>query len=283
MTTKGISSCLAGLAKTPRPPRALLAACLALALLLSGCARSAGGITVAGSTSVQPFAELLSEEYMALHPAERINVQGGGSSAGIEAAVTGAAEVGMSSRELKGDEKQLVRIEIARDAIAVVVHRSNPIRDLSLEQVSGIFAGRITRWSELGGPDRPIVVVTREEGSGTRGAFQEMVMGEVEIDPGALVQDSNGAVRQLIGGDPNAIGYISLGLVNEGVKAISIGGVEPSADTVFAGEYRLVRPFLFVLRSEPEGGVKRFVDYVLGPDGQNSLGHEGLLGPTPSR
>ena len=254
-----------------------------LVLLLSGCARAMGGITVAGSTSVQPFAELVAEEYVALYPAERINVQGGGSSAGIEAALSGAAQIGMSSRELKGEERQLIWIEIARDAIAVVVHPSNPIHDLSVEQVRGIFSGQITRWSEVGGPPRPIVVVTREEGSGTRGAFQEMVMGKADVDPGALVQDSNGAVRQLVSGDASAIGYISLGLVNREVKPVALGGVEPTVENVAAGQYKLVRPFLFVLKSPPEGATKAFVDYVLGLEGQRALAHEGLLPPSAER
>lgn len=253
-------------------------ALLSLVVVLSACARASGGITVAGSTSVQPFAEMLSEEYMALHPDERINVQGGGSSAGIEAARSGAAQIGMSSRELKGDEKGLVRIEVARDAIAVVVHPSNSVQDLTLEQVRGIFSGEITDWSQVDGPQRRIVVVTREEGSGTRGAFQELVMGEVDIDPGALVQDSNGAVRQLVSSDPSAIGYISLGLVNHQVKAISIDGVLPTAENVIAGQYKIVRPFLFVLASPPQGPAKAFIDYVLSPEGQESLASEGLLG-----
>ena len=280
-----------GARRAARPERraiALLAVALlvilTLATSLAGCARSAGGITVAGSTSVQPFAEMLAEEYMALHTVERINVQGGGSSAGIEAVMSGAAEIGMSSRELKGDERQLVRVEIARDAIAVVVHPSNPVRDLTLEQVRDIFSGRIAEWSAVGGPLRRIVVVTREEGSGTRGAFQEMVMGDVEVDAGALVQDSNGAVRQLVSGDPNAIGYISLGLVNREVKAIWIDGVEPTAENVSTDRYRLVRPFIFVLRSMPtEGTVRAFIDYVLSPEGQRELAHEGLLGPSVRR
>jgi phosphate transport system substrate-binding protein len=253
-------------------------------LLVAGCSRYSGGVTVAGSTSVQPFAEMLAEEYMVLRPAESINVQGGGSSAGVEAAQSGAAQIGMSSRELNGDEKSLVAIEIARDAIAVVVHPTNPIANLSLEQVRGIFGGRILKWSEVGGPDRTIVVVTREEGSGTRGAFQDLVMGKnVDIDPGSLVQDSNGAVRQLVSSDPNAVGYISLGLVNNQVKPVSLDGIQPSAENVHGGKYKLVRPFLFVMKHPPEGEAKAYIDYVLSPEGQKSLAHEGLLSPAPVR
>ncbi len=252
--------------------------CLAV-LAISGCARPADATTVAGSTSVQPFAEMLAEQYMAQHPTEQINVQGGGSSAGIEAVLSGAADIGMSSRELKGDETKLVRIQIARDAIAVIVHPSNPVRNLTLDQVRGIFSGKLTRWSQVGGPDWPIYVVTREEGSGTRGAFQELVLGsDLAVDSGALVQDSNGAVRQLVSDDRSAIGYVSLGLVNDQVRAVSLGGVEPSAANVEAGSYKLVRPFLFVLRAQPTGPAKGFVDYVLSPAGQQALAHEGLLG-----
>jgi len=256
----------------------LLSLLLAFALLVAGCGRQSGGVTVAGSTSVQPFAEMLAEEYMATHPEQAINVQGGGSSAGIEAVRSGAAQIGMSSRELKGDERSLVRVEIARDAIAVVVHPSNPVRDLSLEQVRAIFSGQITDWAAVGGASHPIVVVTREEGSGTRGAFQEMVMGkDSNIDAGALVQDSNGAVRQVVSSDPNAIGYISLGLVNGQVKAISIDGIEATAENVLSGRYKLVRPFLFVLSAQPEGQAKAFIDYVLSAEGQRLLAQEGLL------
>jgi phosphate transport system substrate-binding protein len=255
---------------------------LVCSAFFTGCARYSGGITVAGSTSVQPFAEMLAEEYMALNPSANVNVQGGGSSAGIEAAQSGAAQIGMSSRELKGEEKKLVAIEIARDAIAVVVHPSNPIINLSMEQVRGIFSGGITRWSEVGGPAQRIVVVTREEGSGTRGAFQELVMGmSVDIDPGALVQDSNGAVRQLVSSDPSAVGYISLGLINHQVISVSLDGIQSSAENVHNGTYKVVRPFLFVLTHQPGEGEKAYIDYVLGPEGQKSLAHEGLLSPLP--
>jgi phosphate transport system substrate-binding protein len=187
----------------------------------------------------------------------------------------------MSSRELKGDETKLIRIEIARDAIAVVVHPSNPIKDLTLEQVRGVFSGKIKRWSEVGGPDRPIVVVTREEGSGTRSAFQDLVLGkDVDVDPGALVQDSNGAVRQLVSSDQNAVGYVSLGLVDASVRAISLGGVSATAEHVAAGTYTLVRPFLFLLRTRSGGTAQAYIDYVLSPEGQSALAHEGLLTPS---
>jgi len=242
-----------------------------------GCQRSKAGITVAGSTSVEPFAELLAEEYMSQHRESHIYVQGGGSTAGIEAAITRAANIGMSSRSLMGDENKLHAVTIARDAIAIIVHPMNPIENLSLDQVRDVFSGKIENWKELGGRAHPIDVVTREEGSGTRESFQKFVMRKEDISLGALVQDSNGAVRQVISNDSSAIGYISLGLVNDQVKAIKISGVEPNLSNVDAGKYKLVRPFLFVFNGEPVGEAKSFLDFVLSPPAQKLLLKEGLV------
>lgn len=255
---------------------------LALLLpLLAGCSRGGAGITVAGSTSVQPFAEMLAEEYSREHPGTAVNVQGGGSSAGIQAALTGAAAIGMSSRELKPkEEEKLEPIVIALDAIAVIVHPSNQLAELSIEQTRAIFVGQARSWRQFGGSDHEITVVSREEGSGTRGSFQELVMGEEDVYPGAIVQDSNGAVRQVVSDDPNAIGYISLGLVDEQVKPIRVEGVAASVDSARSGEYELVRPFLYVLTGEPGPEAKAFIDYTLSPEGQDLLAGEGLV-PAP--
>lgn len=253
---------------------------LFLLLFLVGCrgGREGRGITLAGSTSIEPFAELLAERYMAEHPqSPPINVQGGGSSAGIQAALSGSAEIGMSSRWLREEEKGLEAIVIAWDAIAIIVHPSNPLSGLTLNQVRGIFTGRAENWASLGGSDRPITVVTREEGSGTRGAFEELVMGDERITPAALRQDSNGAVRVMVAGDPCAIGYISLGIVDERVKPLSIEGVFPSQETVSSEAYGLVRPFLFLVKGEPTGLAKEFIEYALSPSGQEILEEEGLV------
>jgi phosphate transport system substrate-binding protein len=256
---------------------------LALALrfcqiLLPGCHRKQAGISVVGSTSVQPFAEALAEEFMASHSGEKIFIQGGGSTAGIQAVLTGASQVGMSSRKLEESEKDLIAVPIIYDAIAVIVHRSNPLDNLSMDNIRKIYAGKITRWNEVGVQDRAITVVTREEGSGTRETFQNLVMGkEEEISLGALVQDSNGAIRQVVADDPNAIGFISLGLVNERVKALKIDGIAPTLENIHAHRYKIVRPFLFVFKSPPEGVAKDFLDYVLSPKGQKLLMQEGLV------
>jgi len=254
---------------------------------LCGCSRpsqdidSPGrGVTVAGSTSVQPFAELLEEHYAAKNPgAAPINVQGGGSTAGVRAAASGIADIGMSSRNLKDEElaSGLQTLPIARDAIAVIVHPTNPATHLSTEQVRGVFSGGISSWSGLGGEEATIVVVTREEGSGTRGAFEDLLMGGASISAGALRQDSNGAVRVIVAGNPAAIGYISLGVADERVKTLRLDGVKPTIESVVSGEYALARPFLFLWKTELSPAAQAFVDFVLSTEGQILLASEGLV------
>lgn len=250
---------------------------LTLLAFTMGCQTDKTGITVAGSTSVEPFAELLAEEYMRHYPKIRIYTQGGGSTAGIEAVRSGAAQIGMSSRHLSAKEKDLYSVMIAKDAIAIIVHPKNPGKDLSLAKAREIFTGKIKNWKELGGKPGAIILVTREEGSGTREAFQKMVMGKDAIALEALVQDSNGAIRQVVAGDPNAIGYISLGLVNEKVRALNISGVEATSDNVIAEKYDLVRPFLFLFSGPPTGEAKSFLEFVMSPESQKLLSKEGLV------
>jgi phosphate transport system substrate-binding protein len=254
--------------------------CLSLLItsLLAGCNnKPANSIIVAGSTSVQPFAEVLAEEYMRLNPEISIDIQGGGSSAGIKAAQSNTADIGMSSRDLKADEQDLWSVKIAKDGLAVIVHPSNPIKGLTLNQVRDIYAASIVNWDQLGGSNAKIHVFTREEGSGTRDAFKNLVMGDAEITPKALVQDSNGAVRQLVAGDEAAIGFVSLGLVNEKVKAFELEGVSATHENIINGSYKLSRPFLFITRSKPTGEVKAFIDFVLSAEGKRILTTEGLV------
>jgi phosphate transport system substrate-binding protein len=258
-----------------------LALLLCLALLLAACgAEEAGGLTLTGSTSVTPFAEHLAELYQHNHAGTVINVQGLGSSAGIRAALDGIAEIGMSSRELKPEEAdKLDQAVIARDALALIVNPTNPVADLRREQIQAIFSGVTRSWADVGGPNVPIVLVSREAGSGTFGAFEELVMKGEPIATLAMRQGSNGAIRQIVAEDPYAIGYISLGIVDSTVKALSIDGVQPSAEHVEAGSYKLVRPFLFVWRKDHQLGqlASGFLDYVLGSDGQRELTNAGLV------
>ncbi|MDD5132779.1 MAG: phosphate ABC transporter substrate-binding protein [bacterium] len=248
-------------------------------LVLTGCARDKAGtgITVAGSTSVQPFADKWAEVYMEENPGKIVNVQGGGSSAGIQATKSGACNIGTSSRELKPDEKDLTEIVVARDGLAIIVHPLNPIDNMTIDQVKSIFNGKIRNWRELGGKDKLITVVTREEGSGTRGAFQELVMKKDRVAKNAIVQDSNGTVREIVAGDPNAIGYISLGLVNDKVRALKLNGVQATDENIISRKYKLVRPFLFVTKSEPTPACREFINFVQSAEGQKLVSEEGLI------
>jgi phosphate transport system substrate-binding protein len=266
----------------PGPPASRLVSVLLISGLLvfiSGCARGSAqrGVVVAGSTSIQPFADHWAEVYMKERPGRVVNVQGGGSSAGIQAAREGAADIGMSSRELKPEEKDLLEVIVAWDGLAIIVHPHNPVAELSLEQVQDIFAGNINSWDTLGGPRHPITVVTREEGSGTRGAFQELVMKKNRITRAAIVQDSNGAVREIVANDPQSIGYISLGLVNEKVRALRFEGVAANFENIEQKKYRLIRPFLFVTDGPPKPAARDFINFVLSRPTQEMVRHDGLI------
>ncbi len=271
-----------------RYPKSLVSILLTtlICLSLSSCGKGhAGKIILAGSTSVQPFAELWAEAYAVKHPEVNVIIQGGGSSAGIESAFTSTSDIGTSSRELKpeeefnsGRQKRLQIVPVAFDGIAVIVNVNSPLINLSSEQLRDLFAGHITKINNW-----PITVVTREEGSGTRASFQESVMkvpesGKTErISNSALVQDSNGAVREIVAGDPNAIGYISLGLVDKRVRALSIDNVLPTVETVKKGSYKIVRRFLFVLKTRDNPLSENFIKFCLSPEGQNLVAKKGLI------
>jgi len=251
---------------------------IGILVLTTGCRISQTGITLAGSTSIQPFAEMLAEEYMILHPGTYINIQGGGSTAGIEAVKVNAANIGMSSRELTTSENQILQeILIARDAIAIVVNPKNPLRNLTGKQLQELFSGKITNWQELGGKDSPVTLVTREEGSGTRTAFEELVMKGQFISSKALVMDSTGAVREIVAQDGNAIGYISLGMVDERIIPIQVEGVTASRENVIEGKYHLVRPFLFAIHLPVPSSVEDFIKFVLSDHARKMMEEEGLI------
>lgn len=244
-----------------------------------GCRRNDGRtLNVVGSTSIQPFAELLGQEYGKKHADQLVDVQGGGSTAGLQAVANNLAQVGMCSRSLSEEEsRHFAPIVIARDGLAIVVNPANPVNSLNREQLRGLFSGRLRNWKEVGGKDGPVRPITREEGSGTRESFVNLVMGKTRISRAALTQESNGAVKELVRGDPAAIGYMSLGLVGSEIKALAVDGAKPTAASVLAGEYGLVRPFLFVTKGTLTPEARGFVDFVLSAEGQKALECEGLI------
>lgn len=240
-------------------------------------------ISVAGSTTVQPLAEMLAEAFTGANPDVQIDVQGGGSSVGVKSAAQGQVDIGAASREVKESEMEeypdLQVFTIAQDGIAIVVNPDVAVDELAKDQVRDIFAGAITNWSEVGGPDKAIVVVAREEGSGTRGAFEELVMGEegpVIVDT-AILQPSNGAVRTTVSTTPDSVGFLSFGYLDESVKALSIDGVEATEANAASGAYPVVRPLNMMTKGEPSGVVKAWLDFILSTEGQAVVVEEGYI------
>lgn len=239
-------------------------------------------ISISGSTTVQPLAEKLAEAFMTENTGVRIDVQGGGSSVGVKAAGEGTSDIGMASREIKESEiaefPNMKIFVIARDGIAIVAHPDIPVGDLTVEQVRDIFSGKVTNWKDLGGEDQNIIVVSREEGSGTRGAFEEMVMGEdALIAATAILQPSNGSVRTTVSTTPNSIGYISFGYLDDTVKSISIDGVAPTEPNAADGSYPIVRPLNMLTNGEPDSAVKAFLDFILSDAGQKLVVEDGYI------
>jgi phosphate transport system substrate-binding protein len=235
-------------------------------------------VSVLGSTSIQPFADRLAEQYGAEHPGAFVEVQGGGSTAGLQAAENGLADLGMCSRALTPAEARIFTpVIVARDGLAIVVNRRNPIHTLALPQLRGIFSGAFSDWSQVGGKAGPIRPISREEGSGTRESFMRLVMAGSGVSRRALTQESNGAVMALVMGDPAAIGYLSLGLVTDEIRAVQVDGIAPTRANVLAGRYLLVRPLLFVTHGTPSAAARAFVAYVLSDPGQRLLEAEGLV------
>jgi phosphate transport system substrate-binding protein len=235
-------------------------------------------IQIAGSTSVQPVAEKLAEKFQETHPKVKINVQGGGSGLGIRTVEQGIVNIGMSSKELKDNEKDgLKEYIIGKDGIVIGVNQANPIEGLSKSQLKDIFSGKITNWNQVGGNDVEIHVVVRESGSGTMQGFQDLVMGKTKIRQNAIVQSSTESVKQAIKQDPGAIGFVSLAHMSSDIKALQIDGVLPSESTVASGAYKLQRPFIFLVKGEPKGEIKVFIDWVLGPEGQAIVSGEKVV------
>lgn len=239
-----------------------------------------GTLTVAGSTSVQPFSEVLAEKFQEKNPGVQVNVQGGGSSQGVEATISGAADIGAVSRDLSDEEKSranLIVTPIAIDGVAIVVNPANQVSSLKMEDVKNIYLGNIKNWKEIGGIDAPITVVSREDGSGTRDAFTNIVMNKEDIVNSAIIQNSTGAVKTTVAGDKNAIGYVSMSKVDQEVKALNIDGIKASEANVKAGTYKLQRPFIYITKDTPQGLAQAFIDFVLSEDGQNIIVEEGAF------
>jgi len=278
----------------------IIALGLAMALttgVMSACGGESGNdeqkssgetVVIAGSTSVQPLSEVMAEEFMTDNEGTSVEVQGGGSGQGIKSIQEGIADIGSLSREVKDEEKGSVKEEyiIAMDGVAVVVNTETETEDITIEELEKIYTGEITNWKELGGKDAEITVVSREEGSGTRGAFTEITGVLVKDDEGnetdnttadALVQPSTGSVIKTVSSTPDSIGYVSLAAVSDEVKALKVEGVEPSKDTVLDGTYKISRPFVYVTGNDISESAKAFIDFVLSDKGQELVEENGFI------
>lgn len=246
-------------------------------LVLAGCGKPRENITMAGSTAFQPFAEKLAEQYSTTHPEVNVTVQGGGSSLGIKSTLSGAAQIGMADLvALPAEAASLKSLVVARDGIAVVLNPANPVRELTLDQVRNIFTGRTRNWKDVGGADHPIAVISREAGSGTRTSF-EQIIGNFKLTPEALIQDSNGTIRETVANDANAIGYLSHGLISDKIKPIPVDGFPCDEKEIMAGHYKLVRPVFLVHNAATSPACQAFLDYVMSEEGQKLIHENGLI------
>ena len=240
-----------------------------------------GSISMVGSTSMEKLANALSEAFMEEYPEVTVTAEFVGSGAGIEAVTNGTADIGNSSRSLKDEEKAAGVVEnvVAIDGIAVCVDPANEVADLTKEQLTNIYNGTVTNWKEVGGADEPIIVIGREAGSGTRGAFEELVDLK-DACKYANELDSTGAVIAKVASTPGAIGYASLDALDDSVKALSLEGVEATAENIKAGNYFLSRPFVMATKgeiSEQNDLVQAWFDYVMGDEGQQIASEVGLI------
>ncbi len=240
-----------------------------------------GEVTVSGSTSVEPVGIALGDEFMAMYPDVSYSYQGIGSSAGVTNANDGVTMLGTASREIKDSEKEygMTEVVLAYDGIAVIANPANAaVEDLTMEQVLKIYTGEITNWSQVGGDDLDIVVVSREDGSGTRGAFEEIVGFEGELAATATIAEGNGNVQTTVATNPQAIGYVSFTYVNDTVKPLLIEGAEPTVENVLSKTYPISRPFMIVYHEENlSDAAKAFLEFITTDTAKAIIEEEGAI------
>lgn len=242
-------------------------------------------VVIKGSTTILPIAQSCAEVFMEENQEISISVQGGGSGVGIASLIDKTCNIATASRPIKEKERATaqekgvnpVETVVARDAIALVVHPSNILTGLTLADIKAIYTGKVSNWSEVGGADQEIIVVSRDSASGTFETFNELALEGEKVRADALLQASNAAVVTTVANTPGAIGYVGLGYVSKEVKALSVNEVMPSKETVNAGNYPLARSLFMYTDGKPEGAVKKFVDFVLSAEGQKLVEENGYI------
>lgn len=258
----------------------LATSALASAQGLDAFKGKSGNIEIAGGTAHIPVMKETAKRIMTANPAIRITVAGGGSGVGVQKAGEGLADIGNTGRAVTEAEKAkygLVSFPFAIDGVAAVVHKDNPLQGLTQAQVKDIFAGKITNWKQVGGQDSAINLYTRDEASGTREVFWEKMLSKGAISDAANVVASNGAMKTAVAGDRNAIGYVSIGHIDDTLKAPLLDGVEPSQDNAVSGAYKITRLLYMNTKGEPQGLVKSFIEYVRGPEGADITTASGYI------
>lgn len=244
-----------------------------------------GNLDIAGGTAHIPVMNEATKRIMTANPRIRITVAGGGSGVGIQKVGEGLVHIGNTGRPVSDAENEKYRLRsfaFAVDGVAVIVHPENPVRDLTSQQVRDIFAGRITRWNDVGGPDAGINLYGRDEASGTRKVFWTIALGKGEVAKSANVVPSNGAMKTAVSNDPHAIGYMSIGHVDEKVAAVALDGVAATQANARDGTYPVTRKLYMNTKGEPEGLARAFIDYIRSEEGAAIVQAAGYI-PLPAR
>lgn len=257
----------------------------ALVLLVGAGSALAANIVIKGSTTVLPVAQVTMEAFMKANPGVNISLSGGGSGEGVKALIDKTADIANSSREMKKEEMALAKgkgsnpreIPVAIDAIVPIVNPRNRVSNLTLDQLSQIFQGKITNWKEVGGEDLQIVVISRDTSSGTYEAWSELVMKKAKVSPRAQLQASSGAIVQAVSKNRYAIGYIGLGYVDKSIKPLTVNGVAASEKTALDKSFPVSRFLYMYTDGEPKGDVARYIAFVLSPAGQKLVAKEGFV------
>ena len=257
----------------------------ALVIMAAKPAFPADGVVIKGSTTVLPIAQAAVDAYMKLHPGVQLSLSGGGSGDGIKALIDSSTDIANSSREIKKEEIELAKTKgvnpvatvIAHDALTPVVNPKNKVKDLTIDQLSQIYQGKITNWKEVGGDDLEIVVISRDSSSGTFESWAEFVMKKAKVTPRAQMLASSGALYTAVSKNKNAIAYIGIGYVKKGVKALTVNGVPANQETALSRQFPLSRELYMYTNGEPAGEAAKFIAFVKSDEGQKLVLKEGFV------
>ncbi len=265
----------------------LAGAVLATLAVVAGCSREVGKkIVIKGSTTVLPITQKAMEEYRRTHPGIRISVDGSGSGNGITALINGSTDIANSSREMKAEELkksnekgiEIEEVPVCYDMIVPVVHPSNKVKSLTVEQLKAIYDGSVTNWKEVGGDDGKIVVISRDTSSGTYEYWHEKVMAKKDVRRDALLQASSGQVITSVAGNPRAIAYVGFGYLNNTVRGLDVNGIEATIENGKSKKYPIARKlYMYCNKKKISGEAREFVNFLTSPVGQKIVKDAGFI------